>query len=414
MLTIERFSFGVGDRFGHEAPAQLAAFQKMARHGIEIVPVWNKSNREHILIGTEPGDVRAKAAAAIQAAGWTKSYYVDADHISLKTVDRFVAASDFYTLDVADFVGQPAGADVINAFVAKHRQLIGSLAMPGLKNKIEVSETAVRDAAAKYLVAAAEAGAIYRHIAKAKPSFVTEVSADETDRPLTPVELLIFLRALADEGVPVQTIAPKFTGRFNKGVDYVGDLAAFTREFDEDLGVIAYAVREFGLPANLKLSVHSGSDKFMLYPVIRNLIRKHNAGLHLKTAGTTWLEEVAGLAEGGGDGLAIAKELYAQAVQRYDEVCAPYATVIDIDRRRLPTAAEVSGWSGETYARTLTHNQRCADFNAHFRQLIHVGFKIAAEMGARYHAALDAQRARIAARVEHNLYARHMKPLFIG
>jgi hypothetical protein len=412
-MQIERFSFGVGDRFGHEAPAQLAAFQKIARQGIVVVPVWNKSNREHTLIGTEPTDVRAKAAAAVKAAGWTKSYYVDADHISLKTVDRFVAASDFYTLDVADYVGKPASTDAVNAFVAKHRKLIGALALPGQKNKIEVTEAAVRSAAEKYLLAAAEAGAIYRHIAKAKKEFVTEVSADETDRPLTPVELLIFLRALADEGVPAQTIAPKFTGRFNKGVDYVGDLAAFRREFDEDLSVIAYAVREFGLPTNLKLSVHSGSDKFMLYPVIRELIGKHKAGLHLKTAGTTWLEEVAGLAECGGDGLAIAKEVYAKALDRYDEVCAPYATVIDIDRRKLPTANEVAGWSGEKYARTLTHDQQCPDFNLHFRQLIHVSFKIAAEMGARYHAALDVNRAKVAARVEYNIYERHMKPLFL-
>jgi hypothetical protein len=412
-MQIERFSFGVGDRFGHEAPAQLAAFQKIARQGIVVVPVWNKSNREHTLIGTEPTDVRAKAAAAVKAAGWTGNYYVDADHISLKTVDRFVAASDFYTLDVADYVGKPASTDAVNAFVAKHRKLIGALALPGQKNKIEVTEAAVRSAAEKYLLAAAEAGAIYRHIAKAKKDFVTEVSADETDRPQTPVELLLFLAMLADNGVPAQTIAPKFTGRFNKGVDYVGDLAAFRREFDEDLSVIAYAVREFGLPANLKLSVHSGSDKFMLYPVIRELIGKHKAGLHLKTAGTTWLEEVAGLAESGGDGLAIAKEVYAAALSRYDEVCAPYATVIDIDRQKLPTAAEVAGWSGEKYARALTHDQRCADFNLHFRQLIHVSFKIAAEMGARYHAALDAHRARVAERVEYNIYERHMKPLFL-
>jgi hypothetical protein len=414
MMNIERFSFGVGDRFGHEAPAQLRAFQKIARQGFDVAPVWNKSNREHSLIGTEPADVRAGAAAAVKAAAWAKSYYVDADHITLKTVDRFIAASDFYTLDVSDFVGKSAAPDAVNAFVAKHRKLLGALALPGQKSKIEMPEAALRSAAEKYLLAAAEAGAIYRHIARVKKDFVTEVSADETDRPLTPVELLIFLAALADEKVPAQTIAPKFTGRFNKGVDYVGDLAAFRREFDEDLSVIAYAVREFGLPANLKLSVHSGSDKFMLYPVIRELIAKHNAGLHLKTAGTTWLEEVAGLAESGGDGLAIARQVYAKAIDRYDEVCAPYAAVIDIDKKRLPTAAEVNGWSGLKYARTLTHDRRCPDFNPHFRQLIHVSFKIAAEMGAQYHAALDANQASVAERVEHNIYERHMKPLLIG
>jgi len=413
-MQIQRFSFGVGDRFGQQATAQLTAFHEIALDGIPVVPVWNKSNREHTLIGTEPMDVRREADAAVQAAGWKQPYYVDADHISLKNVDRFLAASDFFTLDVADYVGKAAAPDAINAFVARHRHLVGALSLPRQAATIEITEPALLAAANKYLLAAAEAGAIHRHIAAAKKDFVIEVSADETDTPLTPVELLIFLAALADERVPAQTIAPKFSGRFNKGVDYVGDLAAFRREFDLDLSVIAYAVAEFGLPGNLKLSVHSGSDKFMLYPVIRELIAKHDAGLHLKTAGTTWLEEVAGLAESGGNGLEIAKEVYRSALDRYDEVCAPYLTVIDIDRQQLPSAAEVNGWSAEKFARTLTHDQRCADFNPYFRQLIHVSFKIAAEMGARYQAALESNRARVAERVAANIYQRHMQPLFLG
>lgn len=407
-MQLERFSFGVGDRFGQQAVAQLSAFQRITREGVSVIPVWNKSNREHTLIGTEPMDVRREADAAVRAVGWTQPYHVDADHISLKNVDRFLAACDFFTLDVADSVGKIASADAIAAFVARHQNLIGR-AQP-----VEITEAALRAAAANYLLAAAEAAAIYRHIAALKKDIIIEVSADETDSPLTPVELLVFLAALADEEVPVQTIAPKFTGRFNKGVDYVGDLGAFRREFEQDLCVIAFAVAEFGLPANLKLSVHSGSDKFRLYPVIRELIRQHNAGLHLKTAGTTWLEEIAGLATSGGEGLEIAKEVYREALERYDEVCAPYLAVIDIDRRRLPSAAEVRGWSAEKFARTLTHDPRCPDFNPHFRQLLHVSFKIAAEMGERYRAALRANRDRVAACVATNLYERHMKPLFLG
>ena len=162
---------------------------------------------------------------------------------------------------------------------------------------------------------------------------------DETDSPQTPSELLVILAALADEGIPVQTIAPKFTGRFNKGVDYVGDVAQFEREFNEDLAVVAYAVKQYGLPANLKLSVHSGSDKFSLYAPIRRALARFGAGLHLKTAGTTWLEELIGLAEAGGSGLALAKEIYAEALDHVEELCAPYATVIDIDSQRLPSAA---------------------------------------------------------------------------
>lgn len=413
-MSLGRFSFGVGDRFGHQAAAQLAAFQQLARHGVEVTPVWNKSHREHTLIGTTPADVRARADAAVRAAGWTRSYYVDADHITLQTVDGFLPACDFFTLDVAEAVGQPAAREAVAAFVDRHRRLIGALALPGQSQPLAISKAALQAAARKYLRAAGQAAAIYRRIAQAKRQFIIEVSADETDRPLTPVELLIFLRALADEGVPLQTIAPKFSGRFNKGVDYVGDVAAFQNELDADLSVVAYAVHEFGLPADLKLSIHSGSDKFSLYPVIRTLVTTHQAGLHLKTAGTTWLEELAGLAEAGGDGLAIAREIYAAALERFDEVCAPYAPVIDIDRRRLPTATEVARWSGTQFARALTHDPRCAEFNPHFRQLLHVSFKIAAELGPRFHAALDAHAAHIAERVTHNLYARHMKALFIG
>src|SRR6185369_8476813 len=97
------------------------------------------------------------------------------------------------------------------------------------------------------------------------------------------------------------------------------------------LAVIAFAVQKYGLPANLKLSVHSGSDKFSIYPIMRKAIRDTGAGLHLKTAGTAWLEGVIGLAESGGEGLALAKAFYAKAPTQKDELCAPYATVIDID-----------------------------------------------------------------------------------
>ena len=125
---------------------------------------------------------------------------------------------------------------------------------------------------------------------------------DETDRAQSPVELLIILAAIADEGIPVQTIAPKFSGRFNKGVDYVGDVAQFEREMALDVAAIAYAVKQYGLPDNLKLSVHSGSDKFSIYPAIHATMKRFDAGVHLKTAGTTWLEELIGLAEAGGEG----------------------------------------------------------------------------------------------------------------
>ena len=414
-LVIGKFSLGMGDRFAHEAEAQLAACLAAKKLGVEIVPVWNKSNREHNIIGSEPTSTRAAADAAVKALGWTAPYFLDADHIGLKTVDRFVGVSDFFTIDVADFIAQPADPAAVKAFVDRHPELVGTLTLAGIDRPFTTTRADVERTAAKFLLAVQEAGKVYRHIVSVKGvgRFVPEISMDETDSPQTPPELLVILAAIADEGVPIQTIAPKFTGRFNKGVDYVGDLAQFEREFNDDLCVIAHAVKRYGLPANLKLSVHSGSDKFSIYPAIRRALAKHGAGVHVKTAGTTWLEEVIGLAEAGGAGLALAKEIYAEALSHMDELCQPYATVIDIDRAKLPAAAVVQAWSSEQFVGALRHDQKNPLYNAHIRQLIHVGFKVAAKMGPRYLEQLKACRESCARNVTGNLLERHIRPLFL-
>jgi hypothetical protein len=413
-MKIDKYTFGMGDRFAHQGKAQLSAILKAREAGLPLSPVWNKSNREHNIVKTHPDDLRAEADAAVAALGWTGNYYVDADHIGLATVDRFIAASNFYTLDVADFVAKPAEASAIDEFLAATAKYVGELSIPGIERPFTLDKETIGKAAGKFLFAIQEAGRIYRHIAEQKGAgnFVTEVSVDETDTPQTPVELFLILAMIAREGIPAQTIAPKFTGRFNKGVDYVGDIAKFEQEFDEDLSVIAFAIKEFGLPDSLKLSVHSGSDKFSIYPAINRLIKKHDAGLHVKTAGTTWLEEVIGLAESGGEGLLIAKEIYAGAYARFDELTGPYATVIDIDKSALPTPDEVVGWNASDYVGALRHDQSNGAYNQNFRQLIHVGFKVAAELGQRYRDALVANEAIIARNVTGNLFDRHMVPIF--
>jgi hypothetical protein len=416
MLVLERFSFGVGDRFAHQAKSQLRAFQMLAKHGIEVAPVWNKSNREHTFIGSEPQSVYDAGLAAVKELGWTGGWHVDADHIQTKSVDRFMSCSDFFTIDVADSIGKPAAEEDVAAFVARHPELIGPLSIGGVSSPPVITAADVERVAGKYLLAVQDAGRIYRYIAAAKgeANIIAEVSMDETDAPQTPPELLIILTALADEKVRLQTIAPKFTGRFNKGVDYVGDLVQFEKEFNDDLAVIAHAVETYGLPANLKLSVHSGSDKFSLYPIIRRALQRTGAGLHLKTAGTTWLEELIGLAEAGGDGLALAKEIYAYALEHVDELCAPYASVIDIDRTKLPSAETVNGWSGPQLASALRHIPGHPQFNAHVRQLLHVSFKVAAKAGTRYTDLLKKNEEIVGKQVTENIFDRHMKPLFIG
>ncbi len=416
ILKISKYSLGVGDRFAHQGKAQLRACMLAAERGVEVVPVWNKSNREHLTIGSEPSGTRAAADAAVKELGWKRPYHVDADHIRLETVDRFLPYSDFYTIDVADWIGKPAEAADCGAFTDRHPELAARLTIPGIDHPFEMSPAEAGRVAGKYLCAVREAGRIYRHIAQARVGapFITEVSMDETDSPQTPPELLIILAALADEGIPVQTIAPKFTGRFNKGVEYVGDAAQFEKEFSEDLAVIAYAVGRYGLPENLKLSVHSGSDKFSIYGPIRRALRRFNAGVHVKTAGTTWLEEVIGLAEAGGAGLQIAKELYSQAIDHVGELCAPYAAVIDIDPAKLPSSTTVAGWTKGQFAAALRHEATNPAYNPHLRQLMHVGYKMAAKMGSRYLAGLEEFEPFVARNVTENLYQRHLKPLFLA
>jgi hypothetical protein len=415
-LPLGKFSFGMGDRFAHQGRAQLRACVLATELGAEFIPVWNKSNREHSFIGTEPSSLRAEADAAVKALGWTKPYHVDADHIRLETVDRFLAPSDFFTIDVADSIGQPAAAADVRAFADRHPELVGTVSIPHIDHPFAITRAEVERVANKFLLATQDAGKIYRHILQAKgaENFITEVSMDETDSPQTPPELLIILAALADQKIPIQTIAPKFTGRFNKGVDYVGDVKQFEKEFNEDLAVIAFAVRKYGLPPSLKLSVHSGSDKFSIYEPMRRALKKFNAGVHIKTAGTTWLEELVGLAEAGGDGLEIAKEIYAHAIGHVDEFCAPYASVIDIDKTKLPSAAAVSGWSSRQFTDALRHDPKNPAYNPSFRQLLHVSFKVAAKKGDRYLNALKKHEAVIAKNVTENLFERHMKPLLLG
>lgn len=414
-MKLGKYSFGIGDRFSHEGKAQLAALIEAAgKYPFKFVPVWNKSNREHQIIGTEPADTRREADDAVMAMGYGKPYFVDADHINMNNVDRFMDASDFFTIDVADYIGKPADADSVSKFIENNLKYAGTLSIPGIEEPFKVDRSLLEQLAGKYLFAAMEAGRIYRHIASKKgaDNFVTEVSMDEVDAPQTPIEIFFILSALAQEKVPAQTIAPKFSGRFNKGVEYVGDTAQFEKEFREDLLVIDFAVKEFGLPEGLKLSIHSGSDKFSIYPIMGRLIRQYDKGIHIKTAGTTWLEENIGLALADDQALELAKKIAISALGRMEELCIPYATVIDINPANLPTAEQIASWDGNQYARALRHNRQDPLYNPDFRQLVHVSYKIAAELAPEFYAALERNADVVAEQVKENILDRHIARLF--
>lgn len=414
-MKIEKYSFGMGDRFGKEGISQLDAIIEINKlTGLSIVPVWNKSNREHKIVHTTQALVKTEAEEAVKALNWKRSFYIDADHIGLETVDSFIGHSNFFTIDVAHFIAKPADEESKNEFIKRHRKYIGKLIIPGIEEEFNVTEKFLSVAADKYLLAIQEVAKIFNYIAKkkGKDNFIPEVSMDKCEHPQSPLELFFILAELKFHNVDIQTIAPKFTGLFAKGVDYIGDISVFAKEFDQDVAVIKYASRLLGLPSNLKLSVHSGSDKFSIYSAIKSSLKKFDAGIHVKTAGTTWLEEVIGLAQAGGEGLDIAKTIYRQSMARYDELTEPYATVLDIDKTKLPSPEVVDKWDSQKFASSLIHNKKDPDYNPSFRQLIHVGYKIAVELGDTYYNALDKYSDIVGKNVKNNILERHLKLLF--
>jgi tagaturonate epimerase len=412
-MELSKYSWGIGDRFTHQGEALLKAIKKAEEKNILISPVWNKSNREHLTIGSMPKGTREAADASVKALDWPHPYFVDADHINLNTVDRFIDIADFFTIDVADHIGQKTDRIEIDAFIYKNKHLFGEMRIPGIEETFTITEEFLNKIGEKYLYAVKQAAVIYQHIRKHKNGdFITEVSMDEVDQPQTPIELYFILNILAEHKVPAQTIAPKFSGRFNKGVDYEGDVNQFAKEFEDDLMVIDHAIKQFGLSEDLKLSVHSGSDKFSIYPVMGRLIKKHDKGIHVKTAGTTWLEEAIGLSLAGGQALELVKEIYKKAFTKKEELCKPYATVIDIHDERLPSPDEVGKWDSTRMAEALRHVPGNPNYNPDMRQLVHVAYKLAAEKQSVYTDLLKEHKELIGQQVTENIWDRHIRRLF--
>ena len=414
-MRIQKYSIGIGDRFGHQAKAQIKAIIKAEENGLDIDIVWNKSHREHLITKTSPPEVVKEAQKAVEALKWKGNYYIDADHIRISNVDLYIDSCNYFTLDVAEFIGKKASVDDINIFIYKYEKYLGEISLPNIKEKFKVESELLYRVANEYIFAVKEAKKIYQKIEekKGKNNFITEISMDETNKPQTPLEIFFILAIIAEEKIPIQTFAPKFYGIFHKGVDFRGDIEQFTREFNELLAVIQFAITEFSLPDNLKLSIHSGSDKFSIYKIINKAIKKFNTGVHLKTSGTTWLEELAGLALAGGEGLNLVKEIYNRAYNNINELSKPYLSVTEINKNNLPPTEIVKNWTSQDYFMAIHHDRSCKDYNPDFRQLLHLGYKIAAEMGARYIDALRKYEDLIALNVIENIFSRHIKPLFL-
>jgi hypothetical protein len=415
-MQLGKYSLGIGDRFGLQGMSQLKAFKIAFDRGTEIIPVWNKSFREHSLVGTLPGDVRVEAENAVKFLKWKLPFFVDADHINLKNVDSFMSASDFFTIDVADYIGMAPGIETINSFVKKNSRYLGLVPVPGIERPIKITEDFLVKTAGKFSVAAMEAGKIFRKIEnyKGAENFIAEVSMDEVDQPQSPEELFFILGLLNDAGIKTDTIAPRFTGSFHKGIDYAGNVGSFAEEFEKDLLIIEFAKKEFGLNEGLKLSIHSGSDKFSLYPVISRLIRKHNKGIHLKTAGTTWLEEITGIILAGKNGFDFGLSLYKDALSRYDELIKPYAMVTDIHPENLPEPGIIQSWEKEKLARSIIHDESYPGYNPDLRQFFHLSYKIAAERIWDFRELIIENQGDITERVTRNIFDNHIQPLFLN
>jgi len=413
-MILNKFSFGVGDRFSLQGESQLKAFIKAEQIGLHITPVWNKSNREHQIIGSLPEDVRSEAKNAVSALKWKNEFFVDADHINKDTVSNYIDSSDFFTIDITSSIGQDPGETALNDFIISCEKYKEGICIPGINKKYFADNKFLKETGLKYLKAIREASEVYTIIKNGKgiKAFITEISIDETEHAQSPIELFYILKIIGDYNIPLQTIAPKFSGRFNKGVDYIGDINQFSTEFEEDIMVIDFAKKEFQLPENLKLSIHSGSDKFSIYPVIAYLIRKHNKGIHVKTAGTTWLEEVAGLAASGGQALELVKKICVSSIIRIEELCSPYADVININKDELPSQHEIRNWSSDQFVNAIRHNPDDPDYNLNLRQLVHVSYKIAAEMGKAFTNQIRQNNEIIGKFVTENIYENHFMRLF--
>ena len=413
-MKLAKYSIGIGDRFGHQGKALLKAVLKAQEGGINLAIVWNKSFREHKITNTQPINVLKEAQEAVNALNWKGDYYIDADHINLSNVELFLDSCNYFTIDVADYIGKNASKQSTEKFIQKYNKYLGEIKLPICEKLINITRKDIKEFAEKYLSPIKEAKKIYKKISqkKGRDNFIVEISLDEAENAQTPIELFLLVNLIIEKEIPIQAIAPKFKGQFNKGVDYQGNLKNFKEDFESILAIIQLLKNEFYLTKDFKLSIHSGSDKFSIYPIINYLMKKYNEGIHLKTAGTTWLEELIGLALASDEGLEIVKEIYQKAYERYNELCSPYSMVIDINKKQLPSPMDVINWDNNKIVKTLEHNPACEDYNPNFRQFLHIAYKIAAEMGSYFTNLIQKYEQIIAQHVTSNILDKHIKPLF--
>ncbi len=358
-----RKSAGCGDRLGLATPGHVRAVRKSS-----MAPILaQQSMRENARTGRTPQQVMDEALWGVFQEGWREGFGADADHLKT-TADIDVCAAagfTFYTFDPGEHVNNRADTartDDIRTMVdaldwtaleTNPGDLVGSLADRPLEldgSRLIIGKEDLLRAAAKYGKAVAHTVFMYRHLQRVMESrpFELEMSVDETDTVTSLAEHVYIAHELKRLGVHWVSLAPRYVGTFEKGVDYIGDLECFRRSFARHVAV----ARAFG---PYKLSLHSGSDKFSIYPIAASL-----AGdlVHLKTAGTSYLEALRAVAvlDRG-----LFRAIAAFALDRYPVDRASYH--VSADPARMP---DVSACPDERLAEILD------DF--HGREILHVTF----------------------------------------
>jgi hypothetical protein len=395
-----RTSAGLGDRLGLATPGHIRAM----RHAPNIAPIFaQQSIREMARTNRTPEQVLADALWGVFAEGWQAGYGADADHLKTPAdIDRCLAAGfTTFTFDPGEHVDNhalnAAGDRLDDMFAdlpwdvledtpsdARQRYLAHPISIDGMQ--LSFNALSLAQAAVKYGRAVAHIVKLYRHLASSAGSqaWEVEISVDETELPTSHLEHVYFVQELKRLGVSWVSLAPRFVGHFEKGVDFIGDLEALKA----DLSGHAAIARAYG---RYKLSLHSGSDKFSVYPLA---MAATNGLVHLKTAGTSYLEALRTIAT---HDTHLFRTIYRFARERYPTDRATYHVSASLDK-----APPAEALSDHDLPELL--NQ----FDP--RQVLHVTFGSAlAEFGGPIKAVLGQQRETYARYLETH-FNRHLQP----
>ncbi|MCJ7772053.1 MAG: tagaturonate epimerase family protein [Desulfobacterales bacterium] len=356
-------SAGCGDRLGMSTPGHIRSLRKTS-----LLPIFaQQSVRENKRTGRTPQEVLDDAMWGVFQEGWQEGFGADADHLKTKAdIDMFMKAGyTFFTIDPGDHVDDTANIATETIIREKVQSLpwgfLESTTKDMLQNLVrskmdlgsltyQITEEEAMRAAAKYGHVVAYCLDMFRYLSNmAKDrSFELEISVDETDTVTTLAEHIYIATELKRLGIECVSLAPRYLGEFEKGVDYIGDLKKFEKYYSQHAAVS----RTFG---PYKLSLHSGSDKFSIYPIIN----KFSGELcHLKTAGTSYLEALRTIATVNPK---LFREIFRLAIKRYPQDKVSYHVSAQLSK--LP---DIQAMADSELSKLLD--------NFHSRQILHITY----------------------------------------